>query len=114
MKLKLFSFTCILLLLLTGSAISAPIGKITGVVTDAETSQPIIGVTVAVQGTTWGAITDQDGRYTILNVPVGTYTLVLSAVGYAKVEVSNISVHADLATYHNQAMTPEATDLGNG
>lgn len=112
MKLKLLGITCTLLLLLTGSVFSAVVGKITGVVTDAETQQPLIGVTVSVQGTNWGAITDVDGRYSILNVPVGTYTLVMSAVGYATVEVSNVLVHADLAAYQNRAMTPQAADIG--
>lgn len=112
MKLKLLCITCTLLLLLTGSVFSAVVGKITGVVTDAETQQPLVGVTVSVQGTTWGAITDADGRYSILNVPVGTYTVVMSAVGYSTVEVSNVLVHADLAAYQNQAMQPEAAELG--
>ena len=112
MKLKLLCITCTLLLLLTGSVYSAVVGKITGVATDAANQQPLVGVTVSVQGTTWGAITDVDGRYSILNVPVGDYTLVMSAVGYATVEISNILVHADLAAYQNQAMTSEATELG--
>ncbi len=112
MKLKLLCITCTLLLLLTGSVYSAVVGKITGVVTDGETQQPLVGVTVSVQGTTWGAITDPDGRYSILNVPVGDYTVVMTAVGYATVEVSNVMVHADLAAYVNQAMTSQATELG--
>ncbi|UCD63446.1 MAG: TonB-dependent receptor [Candidatus Zixiibacteriota bacterium] len=112
MKLKLLCVTCTLVLLLTGTVFSAVVGKITGVITDAETQQPIVGVTVAVQGTNWGAITDVDGRYNILNVPVSTYTLVISAVGYATVEISNVDVHADLASYQNQALSPEAAELG--
>ncbi len=112
MKLKLLCITCTLLFLLTGSVFSAVVGKITGVVTDAETQQALVGVTVSVQGTTWGAITDADGRYSILNVPVGDYTIVMTAVGYSTVEISNIVVHADLAAYQNQAMTPEAAELG--
>ncbi|MEW6411033.1 MAG: TonB-dependent receptor [Candidatus Zixiibacteriota bacterium] len=112
MKLKLLCITCTLLLLLTGTVFSAVVGKITGVVTDAETQQPLVGVTVSVQGTTWGAITDPDGRYSILNVPVGDYTVVMTAVGYATVEISNVIVHADLAAYVNQAMTPQAAELG--
>ncbi len=112
MKLKLLCITCTLLLLLTGSVYSAVVGKITGVLTDAANQQPLVGVTVSVQGTTWGAISDVDGRYSILNVPVGTYTLVMSAVGYATVEISNVMVHAELAAYQNHAMTAETTELG--
>ncbi|MFQ5453656.1 MAG: TonB-dependent receptor domain-containing protein, partial [Candidatus Zixiibacteriota bacterium] len=112
MKLKLFFLTCILLFLWTGAVFGAVVGKITGVITDVETQQPLVGVSVAVQGTSWGAITDADGRYNILNVSVGTYTLIISTVGYATVEVSNVGVHSDLASYQDLAMTPEVTELG--
>ncbi|NOY89311.1 MAG: carboxypeptidase-like regulatory domain-containing protein, partial [FCB group bacterium] len=112
MKLKLLGIICVLLFLLTGISFGSVTGKITGVITDAANQQPLIGVTVAVQGTNWGAITDVDGRYNILNIPVGTYTLLITAVGYAKVEVTDVEVHADLATYQNQALTSEVTKLG--
>jgi len=112
MKLKLLGIICVLLFLLTGISFGSVTGKITGVITDAANQQPLVGVTVAVQGTNWGAITDADGRYNILNIPVGTYTLMISAVGYANVEVTNVEVHAGLATYQNQALTSEVTKLG--
>ncbi len=112
MKLKLFSVICILLLLLTASVFSATTGKITGVISDADNQQPLVGVTVAIQGTSLGAITDVDGRYIVLNVPVGTYTVKISAVGYQTVEVTQIDVHADLATYQNQGLSSSVTDLG--
>ena len=51
------------------TAWGATTGKITGVVTDAQTGEPLIGVTVSVVGTNLGAITDEDGKYTVLNVP---------------------------------------------
>ena len=112
MKLKLISVTCVLLFLFTASAFSAVTGKITGVITDAANQQPLVGVNVAVQGTSWGAITDAEGRYMILNVPVGSYVLSMSAVGYTTVEVSNVEVHSDLATYQSQELTTAVTDLG--
>ncbi len=111
MKLKLFSVICILLLLMAASVFSATTGKITGVITDAKNQQPLVGVSVAVQGTSMGAITDVDGRYIILNVPVGTYIVKISAVGYQSVEVSSVDVHADLATYQNQGLSSKVTDL---
>ncbi len=107
MKLKLLSISCILLLLLSGAAFSAVTGKITGVITDGANQQPLVGVTIGIQGTSWGAITDADGRYIILNIPVGTYVLNISAVGYSTVEVSNVGVHSDLATYQSLEMTTE-------
>lgn len=60
---------------------------ISGVVTDADDGQPLIGVSVLVKGTTNGSVTDIDGKYT-LNVDASAKTLVVSYVGYATKEVA--------------------------
>lgn len=60
---------------------------ITGVVTDADDGEPLIGVSVLVKGTTNGAVTDIDGKYTISDVGSAT-TLVVSYVGYTTQEVA--------------------------
>lgn len=111
MKLKLLASTLLLVLFVTSLGWGATTGSIQGVIADAETGEPLIGVTVVVLGTKLGAQTDQDGRYVILNVPVNTYTLRISSVGYTTMEVSNVSVSADLATYYDQDMTSAATQL---
>jgi len=90
----------------------ATTGAISGLITDAQTGEPVVGVTVMVVGTSLGASTDADGRYQIINVPVGTYTLQFSSVGYGTVEVSNVSVSVDLTTYQSQVLSSQATDIG--
>lgn len=59
---------------------------ITGVVTDADDNLPLIGVTVAVKGTTLGTITDLDGTYTIQEVSEDA-VLIFSYTGYSSVEL---------------------------
>ena len=59
--------------------------KITGVVSDV--NGPVIGASVKVKGTSNGAATDLDGRFT-LNVQPGQ-TLVVSYIGYITKEVTN-------------------------
>ncbi len=54
--------------------------KITGTIID-ETGEPMIGVSVLVQGTTIGTITDLDGKFILGGVPVNA-TLVISYIGY--------------------------------
>jgi TonB-linked SusC/RagA family outer membrane protein len=56
---------------------------IEGRVTDARSKQGVVGVSVSVQGTTLGAMTADDGRFRIGNVPPGTYTVVARRLGYA-------------------------------
>lgn len=63
-----------------------------GTVIDAS-KEPLIGVSVSVDGTTIGTSTDLDGNYE-LKIPDGKKTLVFSYVGYAsqKISVNNRSV----------------------
>ena len=67
--------------------------KITGTVTDALTNDPLVGVSIAVEGTTQGAITDASGKYTLESVNANA-NLVFSYVGYVteKVNVGGKSV----------------------
>ena len=48
---------------------SALLGQISGVVTDAETGEALIGATVLVNGSSNGTITDIDGTYSIAANP---------------------------------------------
>ena len=58
---------------------------VTGTVTEAATGEPIPGVSVIIQGTTSGTITDFDGNYTIQ--ASGSDVLVFSFVGLTSQEV---------------------------
>ncbi|MBX7042254.1 MAG: TonB-dependent receptor [Ignavibacteria bacterium] len=73
-------------------------GKITGRVVDAKDKAPLIGATVKVDGTNLGAISDDNGEYTILNVDVGTYSMTASYIGYDNQKVTDVKVSADLTT----------------
>ena len=66
--------------LLLTSTVSAQTQTIKGTIVDAS-SEPIIGASVLVEGTTNGGITDLDGNFTLMNVP-STGKLVVSFVGY--------------------------------
>lgn len=67
----------------------AQVREISGVVTDADSGEPLIGVNVSVAGTTTGTITGLDGSYT-LDASSGQ-SMVFSYIGYetVTVEVSN-------------------------
>ena len=83
-------------------------GKIAGTIKDSQTGEPLIGVNVLVDGTSMGAATNLDGNYAILNVPPGTYSLTASAVGYAKKNVTQVSVSIDLTTTIDITLTSSA------
>jgi outer membrane receptor protein involved in Fe transport len=66
----------------------AQTGMVSGVVTDAESRQPLAGATVVITGTRLGAAADASGRYEITGVPIGSYTLRASFLGYTSVQQS--------------------------
>ncbi|MBP9122896.1 MAG: TonB-dependent receptor [Ignavibacteriaceae bacterium] len=89
----------LLFVLLTGiSEIQAQRGKLSGVITDAQTGEKLPGVAVRIDGTNLGGISDIDGNYFILNIPAGKYTVTSSFVGYAKYIVSNVEINIDRTT----------------
>ncbi|MBD3383516.1 TonB-dependent receptor [candidate division KSB1 bacterium] len=82
-------------------------GKVTGRVTDSVTGEALPGVNVIIQGTSWGAASNLDGHYTILNVSPGTYSMQFSMMGYADYVVRNVRVVIDLTTTTNARLKPE-------
>ncbi len=56
---------------------------ITGTVVDAKTSEALVGANVTIRGTTLGAATNRDGKYSILaTLAPGAYRIAHSFVGY--------------------------------
>ena len=74
------------LLLLAGTLAMAQTVLISGTVTGSEDGQPLPGVNITVKGTTIGAITGIDGKYT-LSAPANSQTLVFSFIGFVTQEV---------------------------
>lgn len=101
---------CLLTLVVAAPPSAAQItsGKLTGVVTDAQTAEPLAGVQVYIDGTGLGALTGENGRYFIVNVPPGTYTVVAEILGYQTVRVENVVVAIDATRSVNFQLTPQA------
>ena len=73
--------TCLCFAVLAASPLAAQTGKLSGRVTD-EGNGPLVGVTVLFVGTTRGVATGPEGDYAVINVPVGTYSVRFSMVGF--------------------------------
>ena len=69
-------------------------GKLSGRVIDEATGESLPGANVILQGTTLGATTDLNGDYFILGVPVGTYSVQVSFVGFASETVQGVEINA--------------------
>ena len=57
-------------------------GDIRGKVLDANTGDPLPGAIVLLKGTSMGASTDLEGNYSIRDVPLGSYLVRVSYIGY--------------------------------
>lgn len=68
------------------------VGKLDGKVIDADTKEPLIGANIVILNTDWGAATNINGEYFILNIPPGTYQVRFSFVGYAPKTVQEVRI----------------------
>jgi outer membrane receptor protein involved in Fe transport len=87
-------------------------GTIAGKATDAKTKDALGGINVLVKGTTFGAATDNYGKYMIRNVPEGVYTIVFSAIGYTPVEVADVAVKVDETATADAGLSSRAIPMG--
>ncbi|HMA61477.1 MAG TPA: TonB-dependent receptor [bacterium] len=95
----------------TTSLFAANYGKITGEIVDKDTGQPIVGVNITVQGTSQGAASDEDGKYIIIQVPPGTYTLEASMIGYTKMVITDVKVYSNRISYVNFQLSQSTVDM---
>ncbi|MEJ2502775.1 MAG: SusC/RagA family TonB-linked outer membrane protein, partial [Gemmatimonadota bacterium] len=58
-------------------------GVIQGLVTDAQSGEPISGAQVSIRGTGTGTITNNDGRYLLSRVPAGRAEIRVEYIGYS-------------------------------
>ncbi len=81
-----YSLTCLLLNLVFCSGVYAQNWvRVEGRVIDSATKKGIPLCNVYLSGTSFGMLTDKDGRFIIKNLPPGEYTLIISHVGYSNI-----------------------------
>ena len=101
-----FCITTFLLIISLSSIYSQTRSRITGTVTDAETGEPLLGANVIIVETNLGAATDIEGKYFIVNVPIGTYSLKVSMVGYQTKIITDLLVSSDRVTQVDTKLEP--------
>ncbi len=107
--LKRSGLYTVLITFLSFSAVGQ--SQISGKVTDSETSESLIGVTVQIKGTTTGTTTDFDGSYSISGPSDGI--LVLSFIGLKTQEIEiNGRTIVDVAMQADVAQLDEVVVLG--
>jgi TonB-dependent starch-binding outer membrane protein SusC len=85
-------------------------GSITGLVLEQGTQRPIPGAQVVVQGTGLQALTNEGGRYLILNVPAGPQEVRVQTIGFSA-QPQSVTVRAGEATTLNFTLQQQAIAL---
>lgn len=85
---------------------------VSGVITDRATGETLAGVNVGVRGSSEGAASDLNGRYSI-SVAKGT-TLIFSCVGYGKREILATESNPDVAMEEDAELLNDVIFIGYG
>src|SRR5688572_21312788 len=86
-------------------------GRIVGRVVDAGTGQPVSGAQLVVAGTRIGVLSNVDGRFMLMNVPVGPRSISVTYIGYAPKTVEGVQVVADRAVAQDISLESSAVAI---
>jgi len=98
MKMKLLIHMSMLML---PFFLFAQTGSIQGKIMDGSSRQPLVAVNLTLDGQAMGTASGPDGSYEILDVPVGSYTLVAEFIGYETVYQTDVIVRKNRITFVN-------------
>lgn len=109
-----------LMLTLVVSAEASAQRRVTGRVT-ATSGEPVQAASVNVQGTTIGAYTGEDGRFTLNNVPAGAQVIVVRRIGYRRItqplqatsDQIDVRLEKDVLQLETQVITGTTTTVSS-
>ncbi|MAM18130.1 MAG: TonB-dependent receptor [Christiangramia sp.] len=78
-----------------------------GTITDAETGDPVFSANIYFPEIEKGAVTGDDGRFSISNLPEGNFRLVISSIGYTSIN-QQISLPSDALDFQ---LKPSAVEM---
>ena len=74
------------------------IGSISGTIVDSDTHQPLPGANIILIDTDLGVSTDINGKFLLNNIPVGSYSVSASMIGYESQSRANINIYSNRQT----------------
>lgn len=93
------------------TSLRAQTGKISGIVYDSLSGEPMIGAAVFIEGTTTGCISDLDGVFAIGNLKPGYYTVMAKLVSYQTAQIKKVLVSATENTTLRILLKPSVNQL---
>jgi outer membrane receptor for ferrienterochelin and colicin len=105
-------FIVFLILLMAGSVYSQNIGSISGTILQKNNQKALFGANIKLPGTDLMAVTDSIGSFRIMNIPVKSYNLTVSAIGFKSFTLYNIVVNSGNENVFNIELEEDASLLG--
>ena len=90
-------FIAVMITILTSQQLLGAGGRSSGKVADKQTGDALPGANLVIKGTSIGTSADLEGRYVISNLPAGSYTLVVTYIGYNTVEIPVQIINQDVS-----------------
>lgn len=88
-------------------------GNLEGKVLDQSNKSALIGVNIFIPESELGTITNPEGKYKLVNLPAGTYTVYFTYVGYKKITKTDVIIHPKRTTYLNIEMQTLSVELND-
>ena len=103
----------ILIVAIKSACLSQAVQIIKGTIVDKDSEIPLPGVNIIIEGTSplIGTITNEKGDYFINDIPIGSYTVTASYIGYDKAINHNVLIGAGKQVVLNISMSENTTLL---
>ena len=99
-----------LALALLAGPLSAQTGSVTGTLINGESGEPLGNVQISIEGTGLGSLSNNQGRFLILNVPTGEREVLVQLIGYRE-ERRTVSIGAGESSLVDISMYPQAVAM---
>ncbi len=107
-KLKFIFYAVFILSIITYSQSR---GVMEGLVVDKTTQEPLPGVNIVLLGTEFGAATNLEGEFRIESLPIGTYQIRASFIGYNNITKTDIVVNSARPAFVKIQMVESVIEL---
>ncbi len=87
-------------------------GKLAGTIKDAQSGEPLVGANVIIEGTNFGAATNVNGEYVILNISPGKYSVKFSFIGYETLLMQDVAISVDQTTVLHMVLNLQTIQVG--
>ncbi|HAN79540.1 MAG TPA: TonB-dependent receptor [Bacteroidales bacterium] len=109
--MKFLKYSILIVLLALSASAWAQKGIVKGRITDAQTNEPLPFVSVVINGTTIGGMTDMDGNFTIAGLTPGFVRIQASFVGYKPGISKEIQITNAASAYTEIALESSDSEL---